>query len=134
MHSPKLSRSLGAAVCLLQSACLAAHPWVAQPAPWSEKTFADSQQVRVERVDGSSVTMFETRIHKDQSGERITGKLAAKAGAPSREINIPIADVAQLETSKVSPAHIVVDVLEVIGITVVAAAGTLLIFAVIVFS
>ena len=130
MHTPpaRWSRSSLAQLlamllaCCLLPACFSTHPWKEQSKPWTAESIAGAPQVRIERTDGSSLTLAGAVIVEDDSGTTITGKgipqdsKTAQTFKTGQTLRVDLANVTRLETNKTDPAR---EMANVIGWTVV---------------
>ena len=57
----------------LLPACLDVHSWVEKKRPWSAKTIEHADEVRLERSDGSEVTLEHPRMDTDEHGIGLCG-------------------------------------------------------------
>jgi hypothetical protein len=101
----------------LLPACLDVHSWVEKKRPWSAKTIEHTDEVRLERSDGSEVTLEHPRIDKDEQGEFLAGQVHRQGNA---EVRVHLASVRTLETREVQSGNVAASIAA--GLVVAAAA------------
>jgi hypothetical protein len=85
--------------------CLDVHSWVEQKRPWNAATIEHTDAVRLERSDGSAVTLEHPRIDTDEGGEFVAGE-----AHPGGDIRVHTATVRTLETREVDSGNVVANV------------------------
>jgi len=96
--------------------CVDVHTWVEKDRPWVQATIADTEQVRVERADGTLLTLEHARIGKDERGDYLAGRTL---GADGRDVRLDLADVRNLEVQEVDAGAVAASIAA--GIVIVAA-------------
>jgi len=104
-------------LCLLQG-CLNAHSWVQKERPWTQSTLAETDRVRVEREDGSHITLDEPRIRHEESGDTLTGR---EMSGGNKQIQINLESIRTLEVRDVDAGKLASGI--VIGIVALVAIG-----------
>jgi hypothetical protein len=92
---------------LLVPGCLDASSWVEKERPWSRSTVAEAEQVRVERLDGTELTLDHPVIGHDEGGDFLSGVPHGLGGNPVR---VDLADIRALELREVSAGNVVVGI------------------------
>lgn len=92
------------------------HEWVEKDRPWGRDTLADSEQVRIERVNGSQLTLEDPRIGEDERGSYLAGRTPGTAG---EEVRLDLAEIRVLEVREVDTGAVVAGIAA--GIVVVGA-------------
>jgi hypothetical protein len=85
------------AVLLLTSSCMQVRPWRTQDRPWQAETVSDANQVRITRLDGSTVVLKQVSLN-ETDGELHGVEFA---GPSTESLTFPIDDLDSLETRKV---------------------------------
>jgi hypothetical protein len=101
----------------LLPACLDTRTWVEKERPWNQGTVSHTEEVRVERSDGSTLTLEHPRIDHDERGDFLTGRVRT----PREEaVRIDLAAIRTLEAREVDSGTVIAGLAA--GIVVVAAA------------
>jgi hypothetical protein len=104
----RLARIATLCIALLPVAgCLDASSWVEKDKPWNRSTIADAEQVRVERLDGTELTLDHPVIGHDEGGDFLSGVPHGLGGNPVR---VDLADIRALELREVSAGNVVVGI------------------------
>jgi hypothetical protein len=102
---PSLRRSMLLALVatlLLTSGCFQVRPWRTQDRPWQADTISNANQVRITRLDGSSLVLKQTSLHTT------TGELHGVefGGSSSETLVFPVDGLASLETRQVEKSRL----------------------------
>ena len=92
---------------LLLPGCLDVHGWTEKDKPWTAKTIADSGQVRIERPDGSQLTLEHARIEQGERGPTLVGRTT---GPDERELRVELAQIRTLEVREVDAGKVAANI------------------------
>lgn len=87
--------------------CLDVHSWTEKERPWSTATIADSKQVRIERPDGSQLTLEHARIEEGERGATLVGRTT---GPAAMDVRVEIAEIRTLEVREVDAGKVAASV------------------------
>ncbi len=87
-------------------ACLDTRPWRSREPPWSEASFSESDEVRVQRSDGSWMFLSQAHIGRDARGVVLHGTSLTTGAAPPRALEVPLSDVVRLDVRHTEPARV----------------------------
>ena len=104
-------------LCLMPG-CFDPHSWVQKEKPWDQGTVAGQNRVRVEREDGTRLTLDDPRIRHEDQGDILTGR--DESGGKQR-IEIRLANVRTLEVRELDSGKMTSGI--VIGLVALVAIG-----------
>jgi len=92
---------------LMLPGCLDVHSWTEKEKPWTEATIARSDQVRIERADGSQETLVHARIEQGERGAALVGH---DSGPSGRDVRVALSEIRTLEIPEVDAGKVAANI------------------------
>ena len=92
---------------LMLPGCLDVHSWTEKDRPWNAATIGDSDQVRIERSDGTEVTLVHARIEPGEPGPSLVGRTSGPEG---RDVRVELAEIRTLEVREVDAGRVAANI------------------------
>ena len=112
----RVAFALAFSAILMLPGCLNVHSWEPKDRPWTRSTIDESAQVRIERADGSQMTLEHARIENDDRGTFLAGRIP---GGGAREVRMELTDIRTLEVRELDAGKLAAAIAA--GIVVLAA-------------
>lgn len=80
------------------ASCQSSGSWRDQPPPWTAASLTDAAYARIHARDGRETVLRTPTMGSGASGPFLSGMLVSEQNTGEHTVNVPLADIARLET------------------------------------
>jgi hypothetical protein len=101
---------------LLIASCVNTQEWKEQRPPWTSKTVAGANHVRITSNQGELITLDQAKIESVEGRELLLGQRKVGAEGTLEKYQVPLTQVVRLEVSHTDAGLVALDVVSGIGL------------------